>query len=431
MYGVFSTEQAEGDPPLETYGSGAEANTRAQALSRLAADNGSEARYRVKPVVDDSWKERERARLAYGEYTRLPSEVDEMAQRDHPEHYAHASKSQAGKVAFTESAEKGSQDRQTRKRAGAYLREYWPDLSDSEVQRLALICDNEAKPRVLEIATEADDFERIYTDGPTSCMGYDASDYQSDEHPVRAYAGYDLAIGWIEGERGITGRAVLWPDQMRHATIYGDVERMRQALADAGYSSGSLDGAKMSKLENSDGSHAMPYIDGSYNVSDCGSHFEIDSCGDTRADSVEGVTRNATCTECGCSADEGYSVEGDAYCCDCVSYCEDCNEYSRSEDMTHIDAQGIYVCESCRDSSYTCCDECYEWIADDQIVNHDSGSHCQDCFPDLYDCCANCGESVSHEDVVTAGEYDESYCADCAEEITEDEDAEETAASFA
>lgn len=422
MFGVFEINGPE--EPAETFPSGAEAAQAAQLRNVAQAEAGSDTRFKVKPIVDDSWKERERRRLVYGEYTRLPPEVNVMAQACKPEHYAHASKSKPGYVAYTESPEKGMQDRQTRKRAGSYLREFWPDMADSEVQRLALICDNDAAPRELLTADSADDFERVYTEGPSSCMSYEVDYFESSEHPTRAYAGYDLAIGYIESEDRITGRAVLWPAEMLHSVIYGDIERMQKALTDAGYSEGTLEGARLSKIEdyNRCGVYVLPYIDDTYAVNDCGDWFEIAEYGDIRADGVNGLSEpSLECTNCGESLDpdDCNHVDGDPYCYDCSMWCEVCEECAT--EGTYIESSEQHVCEYCRDQHFTACESCHEYIEDCTIIDHTNGSHCEDCFMDEYTSCVECDDSIAHGDA-HENEDGDPVCEDCAPEDSETED---------
>lgn len=427
MFGIFQVGNEAGEP-VERFSEGADAGARAAALNAMEAERGSETRYRVKPIIDDSWKQRERNRLQWGEYRRLPEEVDRMAQRDYPEHYAHASKTEAGKVAFTESPEKGSQDRQTRKRAGAYLREYWPDLSDSEVQRLALLCDNEAKPRTVLFAESADDIEDVYIRGPNSCMSYGADSFSSSVHPVRAYAGYDLAVAYIESEDGrIVGRVLCWPDQKIYGTTYGDCERLEHALRLLDYSCDSLDGARFSKIEDG-GRYVMPYIDDSYRAEDQGDHFTIDSCGSVHADRTDGTSGGEQCCECGYDTEDGVCyVDGDPYCCDCASYCEDCGEYVRNEDVTYVESAsryGTHLCRHCLEASYTECESCGEWTSDDEIINHEHGSHCSECFADNYTCCECCEATVEHDEAEYIEDEGAHYCSDCAEQWREDNSVE-------
>lgn len=431
MYGIFEVGREDAEP-IERYAEGGEAGRRAAILNSEASEAGSETRYRVKPIVDDSWKRRERRRRLHGEYRNLPDEVQRMADRDYPDHFAHASKSETGKVAYTESPEKGMQDRQTRSRPGAYIRKYWPDLPDAEVQRLALMVDNEAKPRTLRLAEGPDAIEDVYIRGPNSCMSYDRGSFHSSEHPVRVYAGPDLKLAYItedDTEDGRpTGRALVWPEQGVYGRVYGDTDRMRHSLETEGFSAGSLDGARILKIENDGGGGrwVLPYIDDSYRVSDAGRYFVIDCDGEIAADRTDGVGGAHVCGCCEFEVDFDYDggvyVDGEPHCLECAGTCEGCYEGHLYDDMTYIDGYGQY-CNRCRDSHFTECEDCGEWIEDSEIVHHTHGTHCSGCFEDSYTTCVACVDSVLHSEAVIAGPYDEQHCACCAEKY-EDEDAE-------
>jgi hypothetical protein len=141
---------------------------------------------------------------------------------------------------------------------GRYLTTFYPHLTPDEVTGWARKVDvvNE-----VQFATTADDMVRVYTAGPSSCMSYGASNFKG-VHPVKAYAGGDLAVAYFADPTGKpTARALVWPEKKLYGRAYGDPERLQRALQKLGYTSGSLRGAKLAGVPRGSGL-ALPYIDG-------------------------------------------------------------------------------------------------------------------------------------------------------------------------
>ena len=428
MFGIYRTDAEDGGEPVETFDSGAAAGARAGELNASEAEAGSDIRYRVKPITTEEWKDRERERFESGEYDTLPEGWESYAA---PDTFPHPSKSEPGKLAYTPSPEYGTQDRQLRCTPGSYLAKFYPILPASEVQRLALLFAGEHERIDLLLATEPDDIVEVYTTGPNSCMGHDESYFNGHLHPTYVYGAGDLAVAYLKPDGRINARVLCWPEQKVYGTTYGDCERLRSALAAEGYESGSLEGAKILKVEDDNGSgYIMPYIDSYYSVDDCGSHFEIASCGDTPADSVDGTTSSRRCCECGCNMceDETYWLTDreDYACCDCASYCEDCDEHVANDNTHRVhteDGDERYVCEYCRDNNYTECEDCYESVEDCGILHTDDGSVCTSCFEDSFGGCDECCESFRFDNLTERD--DRPMCEGCADAWDEDNEPDE------
>ena len=216
-------------------------------------------------------------------------------------HFPYPATSDPSKIAFTSSEERGLADRQTVMRPGAYLARYFGDvLTEADVQRWALAWAVEFAPVELEFARTADDIQDAYENGPNSCMSYSCPHYDGGIHPVRAYAGPDLALAYIRNGAGeIVGRAVVWPDRKQHSRIYGDAERMGGALARAGYTGGTLAGARLARIESGAGLH-VPYLDSVQSVRDDGGpYLTIDGDGDIPGDSTTGTASIPPLRDCG------------------------------------------------------------------------------------------------------------------------------------
>ena len=338
MFMVIDVESGQpiiGSGQIVTFETGASAAIYARQYCEAT---GKKAQVRV--LVNDDWQKREQARFDAEEY--LPVAWHKAAfwvenAEIHKLHYAHRSKVKDTCIAYTESAEKGAQDRQTRIKAGAYLTKYFSHiLTDSEINfyaRLHAAVSGDLKSEI-KIAVTADEIERVYVDGPDSCMAYPAHDYQSPVHPVRVYGDSDLQLAYVERpsdyhEKPIAARALIWPERKIYGRIYPTPERyhdnmrtiaraeyaaMAEALESMGYKAGRFDGARIRVIRSSRyDSFVMPYLDGTSSLElDCG-HFVIDRNGSYSACNTNGLLHERStisCERCDDDVDEGdtYSI---------------------------------------------------------------------------------------------------------------------------
>lgn len=332
--------------------------------------------YFVRPAPDLHWRDRELRRLVCGEYEPLPWST-ETWWLERPEemrhHYAHLSKEKEAFVAYTESPEKGEQDRQTRIKAGVYLTRFFSDvLTPKEIQEWIRILQGERDDSsfCFSVALSPDEAERVYTQGPASCMSGDASTFDGDEHPARVYGDSDLAIAYIEKpsdyhDAPIASRAVIWPEKKLYGRIYPtperyesgplrdsanrEHERLLRALKRDGYSQGSFEGAHIRCIEGpKDDSYIMPYLDGGYKVSrvfrNGEDFFRLGTRGDYCAGETTGVIYlrgRFICERCedSCDEDETYSVNVNRHHSE--QWCECCYEnstfYCHGHDETYSD----------------------------------------------------------------------------------------------
>jgi hypothetical protein len=294
-------------------------------------------------VADDgSWKERERARFAAGEYVALPwigqpwfdAKANELADL-----FAHVSTVDGAKIAYTEDGAKGMADRQTRVKPGKFLAKYFPELATEEVARLSVEYSKAYEDNKLHIVSDPDDWERVYTTGPHSCMAHRADYYSSSVHPVRVYAGPDLQLAYLEREgHGITARAIIWPEKKAYGRIYGDEARLSDLLSEVGYKEGSLGGARILKIEEN-GGYVMPYVDYCEGATVDGKYIVIGE-GEIATDNTCGLSEETPCCSC-CDSrvrqGEGrHNQSGDFLCDDCYSeqhiYCEYYDEDMPADD---------------------------------------------------------------------------------------------------
>jgi hypothetical protein len=125
------------------------------------------------------------------------------------------------------------------------------------------------------------------------------------------------------------------------------------------------------------------------------------------------------CADCGCDLedeDDIIWIDGSSYCRDCVSYCQWCDEYHRDEEY-YIKDKEIWVCESCYNEDFDCCDECSEDYTRDNMteVTNQYGNEvyvCNDCLERYYEECIECGEYHWREDMTVNADGDY-VCSKC------------------
>ena len=95
-----------------------------------------------------------------------------------------------------------------------------------------------------------------------------------------------------------------------------------------------------------------------------------------------------TCCECGCTEEELFELDGAYYCADCLKrlgyvQCEECGNWILEDDA--IPYVGGYVCEDCAgDLGLVQCEECGTWLPEDdaESVEGSYGQviYCPECF---------------------------------------------------
>ena len=316
-----------------TFATAEEANVVAR---ELAISSGN--KYRIKRVLDDSWKHREQQRFADGDYEYLPWTGldwwdDRAAVAIHKEHYPHPSTQEPGKIAYTESPEKGMDDVQTQIKPSKYLEKFRDILENYGGSKYAMILAREFasiyEPRELRFAKTEDEIQAVYENcnsDAESCMGSEeyrkdhgwgypeAGKWPGDVHACRVYAG-ELQIAYItedseDEDSEVVARAVIWPEKKTHSRIYGAAEAtLKRALQQAGYTFNPPIGAKLQRVPHGK-RFLLPYIDGgsrsgqgSLAVLDKSDHLEI--CWNGTAHSYKaGETSGLSSTKCNANGNE-------------------------------------------------------------------------------------------------------------------------------
>jgi hypothetical protein len=364
------------------------------------------------PAESQAWRDREEERFSDGTYLPVPW-ADMIPTTADPRylHFAHLSLKQPGLIAYTKSEEHGIQDRQTAVRPGKYLQEFFSgQFSDETIARYIGQCG--AVSSQLVISDDPDTIERVYTSGssrPNSCMSKGSSHYRSDCHPVRVYGKPgDLAIAYYgDLENGVNARAIVWPENKIFSRIYGNAEVLRALLKAEGYSSGSLEGARVRAIEGSRG-YVMPYVDG-INYAELDGRFFVLGSGDYSTSNTDGVTFE------GC---EDEDEDPDTF------YCDGCNDECSNDDY-HADG----LCRACWRDRHFECDDCHEYCdrADRNVL--DNGDElCDDCYDNARQTCENeaCDETWIERDLSQASQRERAtnhttdYCEDCAQHYCPD-----------
>lgn len=335
-----------------------------EIAARLARDitDRTGVKHQPRRIVDSSqeWHTRERARFESGHYV-SPHWIEKYSDIvTIPESlFVHVSRLDPAKIAFTQTNEKGVLDIQTQMRVGAFILEHGVFLNspddrqkDFAARAIALDHANKYAPSEMKIATSADEIQKIYENGPNSCMSREADSYDSPCHPVRVYGDSDLSLAYLfdqENNRA-TARALIWQAQKKHGRIYGDIERLKSALDSAGYSDGSLRGAKIRKIrDESNDCYVLPYIDGAGACDEYDENFlVITSHGSIRADNTNGL----------------------AYV---GQYCDGCEETVQGEFQDVYRSRHGYdtICENCVSNRAFWCERIDAFVYDDYAARVD------------------------------------------------------------
>ena len=222
------------------------------------------------PALDNEWMHRLNKAIKDNKWQKPPSIYEAnfyLGSALKYVHFPHIDPTDPNKIRFTESIASGRKDKMTSMRIGRYLTKYFKSQIGSEAYILATqqaVVYETAPVNVLFASTE-DEVERVYSQGPRSCMSKATDTFQTGgTHPCRGYIAGDLQVAYIIGQDGNKpgARAVVWPDKKQYVRIYGDSARMKRGLNSLGYDKVSdFDGARIQRLPYR-GSFIVPYVDG-------------------------------------------------------------------------------------------------------------------------------------------------------------------------
>lgn len=398
------------------------------------------------------WRYREERRFTREEYKPVPwlklvgtfttrensytvhlDTIEDLAHRDQDsDRYAHLSIKTPGKIAYTENDEHGFNDRQTATTSARYLKKFFPDINLPQIAVDAFVAAVTAgtQPPELKIARDADTCEAVYRCGPSSCMGPDpehGGEKDFDVWPTRVYGDSDLGIAYIgDPANRVTARGIVWPDKQQYGRLYGDTYKLEIALNAAGYTEGSMNGARIRKIDHPSkpGAIVIPYIDNVSGAEDTGDGYLTLGDGDINTSETCGYTfvsgsRGATCQRCEDWFDG--DPDEDNYCPSCERHrmtCHGCNEDIWSDDdgvMINVGYYGYDYCESCYSNDAETCPSCEDIYVPEADHAGRSGhrSTCRTCHDNGLHPCGDCGTYV---------DADVDYCEDCIGDHADDDD---------
>ncbi len=336
-------------------------------------------------------------------------------------HFAHVSISDCSKLAYTPTDRHGREDRQLRCKPGKYLRKFFGDiLTGDQIQYWAMQFAADNEKIACEFAETADEIERIYKEGPNSCMD-GAHTFDSHVHPARAYAAGDLRVAYITVRGEITARSVVYPKNLVFSTIYGDEVRLAAALKSAGYRDGEeseFAGAKLLAIKQ-DGSYVAPYCDACDSATLTDGFLVLSVYGNINLHKTNGLAGGTECENCSDTVpDDGItSVQDRVWCQSCADtdafYCECCEDLHPND--SYNDLNGVAHCDSCYSEKSTECAKCYDRVAHEDATLVDGDYVCDSCAEDASHC-EHCSEMSFGETVdIETGRYGQVWCKSCAE----------------
>lgn len=245
-----------------------------------------------------------------------------------------------GLVAFADTTAKLHSDRFTVMRPGRYLTQYFKDkLSEEEIKHWAAQYTALFEPAVLQFieGNDAAGWERVYDEGPQSCM--------KGESCVRVYA-HDksvLRLAYQTQGECIISRCIVREDKKEYIRVYPSQDctantALRMALEALGYTEGNLRGVLLRAIETNYGEgYVCPYLDsGDGAFSPCveltykdGKEYLVVGSDGMDAQTTSGV------------ADDNRRD------------CDDCGDSVHEEDTYYVEHGDRTVCESCYNDNYT------------------------------------------------------------------------------
>ena len=284
-------------------------------------------------------------RIADNIYKPVPSEfiIDETTDEQNG---LHISTNDCNLLAYYPTIRHILDDKPQQIRPGKYLKKIYPELSDDIIrQKSALI------PGKLELKfySRSEDMIRIYQELSDagivdSCMSKDKSDYESSEHPLNVYDKSDVELAvLVDHEQKPLARALYNKNNKNYAMIYGQWEKMKVALDNAGFTHADLSGAKIKAIDddNNCGCLIMPYIDGHRSLdrsANKAAYFNYNGCAVTISNSGDFCANDT----------EGYiRIEEEKE----YTECEECGDTVETDETCYFSFQQIRVCECCYSNS--------------------------------------------------------------------------------
>ena len=228
------------------------------------------------------WPVREYIRYKLGFYNMVniwghrPNLSDVLGPSKHIR-FLHVSREDPKLVAYTPDAESGQADRQIRSKFGKYLTKYYgKNMTEAKIKHYATLFTADARPFELHWAEGAEDIERVYRECATqSCMSKHTNTWVAlvdtagkKVHPSHVYDHEDIGCAYVTNEkRQIVARTIVNRKKNTYVRIYGDEYAMKRLLREDHdiTECGSLNGARLKRIDLEQKRVVCPYIDGDAN----------------------------------------------------------------------------------------------------------------------------------------------------------------------
>jgi len=287
-------------------------------------------------------------RIADKIYLDVPRDFSIDIELDH-QNGLHISTNDCALLAYYPTIRHILDDKPQQIKPGKYLKKHYPELSDDVIRQKSALISGKLE---LKFFSRSDDMIRIYQELADagivkSCMSKDKSGYKSSRHPLSVYDNSDVELAVLvdQGQKPLA-RALYNKNNKNYAMIYGQWEKMKVALDNAGFIHADLSGAKINAIEddNNHGCLIMPFIDGHRSL---GSSAHNATYFDYQGGST--VTISNSGNFCA-SETEGYiRIEKEKEYFDC----EECSDTVEIGETYYFSFQEIEVCECCHSSSVT------------------------------------------------------------------------------
>jgi hypothetical protein len=179
---------------------------------------------------------------------------DDYGVKVDPRHYLHISPKDPAMVRFFPDERAQAKDVLVETTITKYVRRFFPDISDTRLQDIALLHKTTVLEDGVEFFTSPEDILNVYDHGPASCMGGKAANwFGGHTHPTAAYANCDgVKLAAIRNGPGtFSARGFVIENDKKKVFIrcYGDERGLVARLSKRGFVKGNWDGVKLKKIQ--------------------------------------------------------------------------------------------------------------------------------------------------------------------------------------
>jgi hypothetical protein len=222
------------ETPLPDFGTFEKGADAAKASKAAAVQLGG-AKVQCRRIAQaGDWRGAMEKKFESGELTKLPKAWDLPPIKDH---FAHLWANDPSKIAYIDSEEHGIIQKLTALTPGRYISRFHENdgkMDDDRRRKLIAAIDPSGEVFFAKTSLE---IERVYLNGPESCMDGDHDFEELPCWPTAPYGAGDLAVAYTKNSSGaIQSRCVCWPEKKLFGRCYGGFQRMKAAMEAEGYS---------------------------------------------------------------------------------------------------------------------------------------------------------------------------------------------------